>query len=131
MTTTIVTTMQRVLILTGASTVHVIQGLTEMELFVVSAATIYLRTFFSYLTDCSDGDVLLMNGSTPAVDQTEGRVEICYDDQYWTICDDYWGIEDAGVICRQLNFTGTGTARRCWLLSIGTCRLNRALDTQW
>ncbi len=60
------------------------------------------------LADCSDGDVLLMNGSQPSAGQVEGRVEICYDNVYWTICDDYWDIDDARVICTQLNFTGTG-----------------------
>ena len=58
--------------------------------------------------DCRDGDVLLMNGSTPTIGQAEGRVEICYGNLYRTICDDYWDVEDAQVICRQLNFTGTG-----------------------
>ncbi len=58
--------------------------------------------------DCDDGDVLLMNGTTPTPGQTEGRVEICYQNIYRTICDDYWDISDAQVICRQLNFTGSG-----------------------
>lgn len=81
-----------------------------MELFVVSIAAVgLLRANLMFLfTDCSDGDVLLMNGSAPSVGQAEGRVEICYDNQYWTICDDYWDIDDARVICRQLRFTGTG-----------------------
>ena len=53
-----------------------------------------------------DGDVLLMDGSVPAVNQREGRVEICYENVYHTICDDLWDTNAAQVVCRQLNISG-------------------------
>ena len=59
-----------------------------------------------FFVACMDGDVLLMNGSVPSFG--EGRVEICYDNVYRTICDDYWDVAEAAVVCRQLNFTGSG-----------------------
>jgi len=51
---------------------------------------------------CSNGDIRLMNGTEPSV--REGRVEICYNNAYGTVCDDRWDIVDASVVCRQLGF---------------------------
>ena len=42
-----------------------------------------------------------MNGST----SSEGRIEICYNNTFGTICDDQWGRLDAEVACRQLGFS--------------------------
>ena len=58
----------------------------------------------SDLTLCTNGDIRLQGGANPS----EGRVEICNNNQWGTVCDDFWGGPDANVACRQLGLSPTG-----------------------
>ncbi len=45
----------------------------------------------------------------------EGRVEICFDNEYSTVCDDQWDQLEAMVICRQLGHNSTGNGAKLWI----------------
>ena len=53
---------------------------------------------------CNDGEIRLVNGTT----SSEGRVEICYDGVWGSVCDKTfsWNDQDAAIVCLQLGFQG-------------------------
>ena len=57
---------------------------------------------------CDNGDVRLVNGRL----DSEGRVEVCYNNHWGTVCHDGWGDEEAIVVCRELGYPVEGQSNK-------------------
>ena len=76
-----------------------------MLLFTVSRKYKFSMEYIIYsLAPCTNGDIRLRGGTN----RFEGRVEICINNQWGTVCDDAWGTADANVARKQLGFAATG-----------------------
>ena len=53
---------------------------------------------------CGDGQARLVGGSV----SSEGRLEVCINNKWGTVCDDLWDNKASAVACRQLGYTTKG-----------------------
>ena len=53
---------------------------------------------------CTDGEVRLVNGDA----SYEGRVEVCVNEAWGTVCSDDWDNTEAQIVCIQLGYLPLG-----------------------
>ena len=54
-------------------------------------------------SSCATTGSIRLVGGTAAFN---GRVEVCYNNVWGTVCDDYWDNTEASVACKQLGYSG-------------------------
>ena len=54
---------------------------------------------------CANGAIRLAGTGSSS---TQGRVEVCNNNQWGTVCDDTWNNLDASVACFQLGYSNEG-----------------------
>ncbi len=88
----------------------------------------------AHAADPADGDLRLSGGAS----HNEGRLEVYHNDEWGTVCDDFFWRRDAKVACKQMGYTGAeavltdvavATGRRFWLDDVN-CVGNEAKLTE-
>ena len=62
---------------------------------------------YIYAALCQSG-MIRITSSPGTANLSIGRVEVCMNSTWGTICNDFWGNEDASVVCKQLGFSAYG-----------------------
>ena len=72
---------------------------------------------------CSEGAVRLMDG----VIQQEGRIEVCSNGVWGSVCDQAWDKTDAHIVCQELGYGEIGKEQLHVLFSSGggSCDLSK------
>jgi len=71
---------------------------------------IALTSLFTVTAACTEGDIRLVDG----IGNYQGRVEVCHNNIWGTVCDDLWDRRDGMIACRQLGLRFVNTVSRAY-----------------
>ena len=75
-----------------------------LDSFTESTISCHYNYYDIVATDCSHGAIRLVSLDN---DPLVGRVEVCYEGVWGTVCQNGWSNTDAAVVCRQLGYSST------------------------
>ena len=75
--------------------------------------SIMKESIIIFILACEEGELRLVEGHSV----TNGRVEICIEERWGTVCGDSWDIVEVEVICRQLDYLESGRNFNLFTLS--------------
>ena len=65
-----------------------------------------IELVFTIIIDCTNGAIRLIGSGSSS---SQGRVEVCNNNQWGTVCDNAWDSVDANVACLELGYSTEGT----------------------
>ena len=65
-----------------------------------------IATYFCIIIDCINGSLRLVGTGSSS---SQGRVEVCINNVWGTVCNDLWNSLDASIVCRHLGYSTEGT----------------------
>lgn len=78
---------------------------------------------------CQEGSIRLADGLDGR--EYEGRLEICINNHWGTVCDDRYNVQEATVVCRQLGFGNSALRPKhasIWTLSLNPSAMSSVKD---
>ena len=70
----------------------------ECYFLLIEVILSFLALNVATYSNCTDGDIRLIGG----VSEYQGRVEVCLNRAWGTVCTSSWGSQDALVVCNQI-----------------------------
>lgn len=95
-----------IVILLIAHILMMLELAAKQVIFFLNHVTLLHLCVTMYMCIACTHGVARLRGSSFS---NQGRVEICVNGVWGTVCDDSWAQVDANIVCRQLGYSNSGT----------------------